>query len=578
MLISDVNLSKLPELNAVYACVLFKGHGKDRHDSQSYRTLSICPLLVKALDLYIRQLELDKWELVRPETQYQGEGSSHELAALLLTETVLHGLHTLNSPVYVLYLDARSCFDSVLRELLILELYSAGTRGETLQFINNRLANRTTYLEWDKVLMGPLFDELGLEQGGVGSSDYWKVFARRQLDMCQESGLGVQLFDQVVSSIGQADDCAVVSTDLHSIKLLLELNMFFSHTHKISFNPPKTVLQVFSKPSHSDRVYIDKIFHPVTICDTNIEFSDSGEHVGIVRSVTGNMPNILSRITAHCKALYSVLHTGVARGHWGNPAAYVHVERLYASPVLLSGLAAMYLKKGEISLLEMHYKKTIQSLLRLPDRTPATVVHFLSGTLPFEGLLHLRQLTLLGMISRQPGSVLYKHGLSVYVTSAPSRKSWFLQIAEICCQYKLSHPISLLENPLSKGKFKSLVKSKVYDYWEKKLRCDASTLSSLEYFKCHFYSLNTAHLIFTTAGSNPFEVKKATLQATMLSGRYRCEKLCRFWSKDNKAGLCSFRECAQLNMKGDINHILISCQPLSKCKRENNECYPFSHR
>ena len=97
-----------------------------------------------------------------------------------------------------------------------------GLKGKTLQLINNRLVGRTTFLEWDGVLMGPIEDELGLEQGGLSSSDFWKVYARRQLNMCQESGLGVQLHDQVVSSIGQANDCAVVSTDLHIINLLLQ--------------------------------------------------------------------------------------------------------------------------------------------------------------------------------------------------------------------------------------------------------------------------------------------------------------------------------------------------------------------
>ena len=70
------------------------------------------------------------------------------------------------------------------------------------------------------------------------------------------------------------------------------------------------------------------------------------------------------------------------------------------------------------------------------------------------------------------------------------------------------------------------------------------------------------HPIYTSAGSNPHEVMKATVHATMLSGRYRTEQLCRFWSRDNKSGLCSFRECSEQNLKGDINHILTTCQAL----------------
>ena len=153
--ISDVNSIQITEVNSAYACILFKGHGKDISNAQSYRTISTCPLIAKGLDVYVRQLELPNWDAVKPLTQYQGEGSSHELAVLLLTETILHGLYTLDSPVYVIYIDAKNCFDSVLKELLILELFSAGTCGESLTLINNRLSNRRTYLEWGNTMMGP---------------------------------------------------------------------------------------------------------------------------------------------------------------------------------------------------------------------------------------------------------------------------------------------------------------------------------------------------------------------------------------------------------------------------------------
>ena len=37
-LISDINLIPLPEVNSVYACILYKGHNKDKSSDRSYRT------------------------------------------------------------------------------------------------------------------------------------------------------------------------------------------------------------------------------------------------------------------------------------------------------------------------------------------------------------------------------------------------------------------------------------------------------------------------------------------------------------------------------------------------------------
>ena len=51
--ISNVNNSDIDELNTIYASVLFKGHGKNAENAKSYRTISTCPILAKAMDIYV---------------------------------------------------------------------------------------------------------------------------------------------------------------------------------------------------------------------------------------------------------------------------------------------------------------------------------------------------------------------------------------------------------------------------------------------------------------------------------------------------------------------------------------------
>ena len=55
-LLSDLNNTTLTDVNRAHAVVLFKGHGKDKSSSKSYRTISTCPVVAKGLDLYIRKL------------------------------------------------------------------------------------------------------------------------------------------------------------------------------------------------------------------------------------------------------------------------------------------------------------------------------------------------------------------------------------------------------------------------------------------------------------------------------------------------------------------------------------------
>ena len=169
IIIQNVNLSALEDLNSVWAMILYKGHGKDKESDRSYRTISTCPLLAKALDKYVGSLYESGWVDAQAATQFQGSGSSHELAALLLSECILFSLHTARKPLFCIFLDAKSAFDKILIEFCIRSAYLAGSEGHGLLYLNNRLKNRHTYIEWDKTLMGPVLDRLGVEQGGCNS-------------------------------------------------------------------------------------------------------------------------------------------------------------------------------------------------------------------------------------------------------------------------------------------------------------------------------------------------------------------------------------------------------------------------
>ena len=77
-------------------------------------------------------------------------------------------------------------------------------------------------------------------------------------------------------------------------------------------------------------------------------------------------------------------------------------------------------------------------------------------------------------------------------------------------------------------------------------------------------SLTTPHPIWTSAGSSPFEVKKATVQARMLGGRYRTCWLRRHWSGD-PTGSCRIPGCN--GEPGTLIHLATAqCQGLASAK------------
>ena len=125
--------------------------------------------------MYLHDLYVAGWDKLQAPTQYQGTGSSHELAALLVTE-VIQSAKTKNLPVFLLFLDAKSAFDLIVTEYLVRNLYTSGVSGDALLFFNHRLCSRKTYCEWEKTIMGPIQDQHGTEQGGINSRDMYKLY------------------------------------------------------------------------------------------------------------------------------------------------------------------------------------------------------------------------------------------------------------------------------------------------------------------------------------------------------------------------------------------------------------------
>ena len=150
-----------------------------------------------------------------------------------------------------------------------------------------------------------------------------------------------------VSGKGQADDTALVSNSIHNLNFLLHLTTTFCSKYQVQLSSDKTKLLVYHKKDLKPAADYWEFVNPIQVNDIPIKFSETAEHVGVVRSVSGNLPSLLSRISAHKKALGAVLHTGLARSHRANPAASLRIQQVYANSVLFSGIGSHVLSEIE---------------------------------------------------------------------------------------------------------------------------------------------------------------------------------------------------------------------------------------
>ena len=228
----------------------------------------------------------------------------------------------------------------------------------------------------------------------------------------------------------------------------------------------KTKLLVFSA-SHSDYTKYAQLITPVHIGSQKIPFVENAEHVGIVRSVAGNLPHLHQRMANHRRALNGLLFAGMSRRHRANPLSSLRADKIFGSPVLFSGLASLILSKSEIDILNSHVKDILQGLLKLYPKTPDPVLYLISGSMPGEALLHLKQLTLFGAVTRLPGNIIHTVAKDTLITASDNDGSWYGQIRSLCFQYNLPNPLTLLHQPPSQKRYKCLIKNNIAQFGKK---------------------------------------------------------------------------------------------------------------
>ena len=554
LIICNINLSTAAELNSAWSIMLHKGHNKPRSLCRSWRCISTCPLISKVLDMYVSDLHSDNWVSASAPAQFMTRGSSHELAALLLTEVICYATLTLGIALWVLLLDKQSAFDSVLKEHVISEAYSAAgyQADQSLLYMANRLATRRTFLQFSSTLMGPILDRRGVEQGGVNSGNQFQLVNNRELKVTNDAALGLNMGGVSVGSIGVADDVALLSPNPHALQSLLNLSQSLTSSSCMVNVREKTKLLLYCPKGDNSAIFWQDV-SPIIMDGAALPLSSEAEHVGVLRSTGGsNLPSITVRMAGHTKSLYSVISCGMAKNHRGNPAASLRVESCYSAPKLFSGLASIMLSPSEMNVLAVHRRLTIQRLQRLHPRTPAPALHFLSGSLPAPALVHKHQFTLLLMVATLgPSNILYQHGL--YVLHHSIKNSWFTQVRGLSQQYSLPDPLQTMVSPPPKKTYKCCVKTTISAYWRDCLIAEAQALPSLRFLRVNFLPLGRgAHPVWWTCSSSASAVRAATVMAKLLSGRYRSCWLRRHWT--NESGACRLPGCGLV--PGDVPHLL----------------------
>ena len=313
----------------------------------------------------------------------------------LILEEYIRENRDLKKDCFVAFLDAKAAFDVVNHSSLMRKLFHIGVEGVTWNLIHSLHKKAQTVVRWCGRTSEPFVIYQGVRQGGVLSTDLYKVYSNPLLDRILASVLAVWWVRCVVRVPPVVMMLPSPAMSRRSCK--------FSSVRERSMVGWSDFCCSLSKvwSCQSQEKTMDSDTYTWTINGEPMPVVQDATHMGIKRSAVSNEPTVEENIKKARKTMYSLMGPGL-HGHNGlDPETAVQLYQIYVLPTLLYGLELILPEQQLVDMLEQTNKNFLKHILSLPTTTADCAVYILTGTIPLEGIIHKRALSLFGNVCRQ---------------------------------------------------------------------------------------------------------------------------------------------------------------------------------
>ena len=395
-----------PQIKLGLGSAVFKGKKKPISRSNSYRRITVTPIIGALIDYYIDpKAEAMFRPSQSPDQLGFTAGVSFLLASIQRGECQRWALDK-KTTCFGVSLDGEAAFPSVEREIQVRELYSIGERGDILKYSRGTYKNTMCHLKMKDKLSRRVIEEKGNRQGQVRASGHFKVYVNPALLSLIGTNLGFHLGPLNITVVCVADDAYLLSSSPSGLQAALDIMSHYARRYHLQFNAGKTKIVVTGSK-------VDMAFYkdttPWSINGEKISVVDSNEHLGLIVAGTDEeLRNVDENIIKCRSSLFALLGPAFAYKCLLSPAVQLHIWRTCCLPVLLSGLPALPIRPTIAKSLQLFHNKIMRGILKLSKSSPVPALHFLLGELPVEGVLHMRTLGLIQNIWSNPSLTIFK--------------------------------------------------------------------------------------------------------------------------------------------------------------------------
>ena len=533
---------------------IFKNKGSSK-DSQNYRGITITPVLTKILETILKaRIQPILMERQNPLQRGFTEKSSPMHCALLVEEFYRNN-KDLNKPTYVAFMDVKSAFDVVVHENLMRKLYHNGVGGLNWLLINSLHQESLTSVKWQGQLSESYVNEQGVRQGGVLSTDLFKVYDNGLLDRVQYSGRGAKIGKIGIEAPACADDTTYLSNDAESLQFLINISKDSSDMDGYILQEIKSVVLKMDSIKNYPEGETWKIG------DKDMPVVEQTTHMGIPRSSSDQeMHAVETNIQKAQRTMYSLMGAGLHGENGLDPETAVSLLQTYVFPVLYYGMEIITPTGKALNRLEVQQKKILKQVLSLSTNVADPAVYIISGALPAEAMIHKRILSLFGNITRlTENAIEYKLAKRQLEIKTFKSHSWFIVVKKILIQYELPDPESLLDNVLEKYAWKKRFHTAINKYWTERIVSQSKLYSSLKHLS-KTYVIGKCHPAVRPYLHSDRDIYRIPVKNKVLTGTYILQTNRAKFNQNDVNPICQLcHKC-----KETPQHFIIDCEALAE--------------
>ena len=345
-------------------------------DAKNYCGITITPTIAKILESVLRE-RIKPIVLESQNCLQRGftEGSS-SINCSLIPEEYIRNNKDLKEPTYIAFLDAKSAFDNSL----LRKVYHLVIEGAQWNWITSLHTNAQTVIKWVGNFSKKFEIKQGVSQGGILSTDLYKIYENPLLDRLEKNDHGEKIDE--IGCATPADDVAVASSKPEPLQSLVSTSEDYGSMERYEFQLVKSfVLKVNLAENYEDYVWL-----------LTMPAVRESMHVGILQSASTQVTAVQENVTKARRTLYSLMPSG-CHGHNGlNQESTIHLFQTHVLPTLIYGMEVVLPCGKHLDTLEKFCKKYMKLLLSIPVTTADPAVYIISGTVPVEAAMHKRAL------------------------------------------------------------------------------------------------------------------------------------------------------------------------------------------